>query len=226
MIDKLLNLNDAIAYIQQGINRTITQVHIHNTFSPSHKDFTGNNHLQLQANMRNYHINSNGWQDIGQHLTLFPDGMFVTGRDLNIDPASIKGWNTGAICIEMLGDFNGTDPFQGAQAESSFRIVAALVKRFGLSWDAVKFHRDNPAAMNPTCPGTSIDKGWFITESQARYQWMYSNATDETAPQESSDNNPEWVRDLCRQGIQMQYFEDHLEVRKGEGPWKILKFEI
>lgn len=173
MGDRVLNLNDTIKHIQEAaISRTITQVHIHNTYAPSHKDFTGNNHLQLQEGMRAYHL-STDWADIGQHLTLMPDGMFVTGRDLNKDPASILHWNTGAICIEMLGDFSGRDPFQGTQAESAFRITAAIVKRFNLSWDAVKFHRDNPDAGNPTCPGTSIDKAWFISESKARYNWMY-----------------------------------------------------
>ncbi len=181
MSDKLLNLNDTIAYVQSAeITRPTKQVHIHGTWSPSHKDFTGTNHLQLQANMRAYHVNTNKWRDIGQHLTLFPDGMFVTGRDLNEDPASIVGWNEGAICIEMLGDFSGRDPFQGTQAESAFRIVAAIVKHHGLPWDAVKFHRDNSNAGNPTCPGTSIDKSWFIAESQARYKWMYPPTPAET----------------------------------------------
>lgn len=173
MGDRVLNLNEAIEYIQGAVSRGITQIHDHNTYSPSHKDFTGSNHLQLQAAMRSYHVKTNGWQDIGQHFTIMPDGMIVTGRSLELDPASIQGWNSGAICIEMLGDFSGRDPFQGAQAESAFRFNAALVKRFGLPWDAVKFHRDNPNAGNPTCPGTSIDKSWFIAESQARYKWMY-----------------------------------------------------
>lgn len=47
---------------------------------------------------------------------------------------------------------------------------------------------------------------------------------DPEVVQEPTGNNPEWVRDLIRQGIQMQYFDDHLEVRKGEGPWKIITF--
>jgi hypothetical protein len=173
-MDMLLNLNDTISYIQESkLTRPITQIHIHNTFKPNHDDFTGNNHLKLQSNMRDYHVNANKWRDIGQHFTLFPDGRFVTGRSLDIDPASILGWNEGAICLEMLGDFSGRDPFQGIQAESAFRIVAAIVKCFGLPWNAVKFHRDNPDSGNKTCPGTSIDKDWFITECKARYNVMY-----------------------------------------------------
>lgn len=36
---------------------------------------------------------------------------------------------------------------------------------------------------------------------------------------------PPYVVDLIPQGIQMQYFDDHLEVRVGNGPWKIVKFD-
>lgn len=47
------------------------------------------------------------------------------------------------------------------------------------------------------------------------------NVPEQQQPQELVP----YVRDLIPQGIQMQYFDDHLEVRKGNGPWKIVKFE-
>jgi hypothetical protein len=64
--------------------------------------------------MRNYHVNTNGWSDIGQYVTLLLDGTFVTGRDFGKDPASIKGFNTEAFACEMLGNFDKShDVLQG-----------------------------------------------------------------------------------------------------------------
>jgi hypothetical protein len=30
--------------------------------------------------MKECHVQQNGWADIGQHLSIFPDGTIVTGR--------------------------------------------------------------------------------------------------------------------------------------------------
>src|SRR5690606_6116848 len=85
---------------------TLKQLHIDHTWKPVKSQFNGDDHLKWQSSMRKYHINSNGWADIGQHLTLTPDGKLVTGRAFNKDPASIKGWNENALAVEMMGNFD------------------------------------------------------------------------------------------------------------------------
>lgn len=105
--------------------RNVTQLHVHHTWKPDHRDYNGTNGITLQTNMRNYHVNTKGWKDIAQHLTLLPDGQWVTGRDFNTDPASITGWNEGAFSIEMLGNFDiGCNKFEGGQAEAMFEFCA------------------------------------------------------------------------------------------------------
>lgn len=143
--------------------RKITQLHIHHTWGPSHKDYNGSNGIQLQQAMRNYHTNTLGWSDIGQHLTLLPDGQWVTGRDFNRDPASISGWNRGAFAVEMLGNFDiGNDKFESKQADAMFKFCAFFVVFKLLNIDSdVKFHRDNLMA-GKTCPGSGINRDWFM----------------------------------------------------------------
>lgn len=151
---------ELIKYFREfRFTRKLKQLHIHNTYLPDHSNFKGDNHDELNANMENYHVNVKNWSDIGQHLTLFPDGLWLLGRDLNRTPASILGWNTGAICIEMLGNFNiGHDKLISPQEEAVYELCEFLVETYGV---AIKFHRDNPTAGNKTCPGTSIDKDDF-----------------------------------------------------------------
>ncbi|WP_193063016.1 N-acetylmuramoyl-L-alanine amidase [Oceanobacillus oncorhynchi] len=134
---------------------------VHHTWKPNHADFTGSNHIALQQGMYNYHVNTNGWSDIGQHLTLYPDGTFVTGRNFGIAPAGISGYNTGSFMIEIIGDFDlGKDKLTGEQLNSALKVYNYLVKHCGAK---ILFHNEKEAK---SCPGTGIDKVKFIKEVQ------------------------------------------------------------
>lgn len=139
------------------------QFHIHHTWKPEHKDFNGNNHMRLQESMKNYHINSNGWSDIGQHISVFPDGKIVTGRPFGTTPASIKGWNTNAFAMETIGNFDiGHDKLEGKQLETVLRLIKYFIENYGQG--AIKFHREGPG-VTKSCPGTSLNKTKLIAEA-------------------------------------------------------------
>lgn len=134
------------------------ELHVHHTWSPTKKSWDGTDAgaLKLQQAMKDFHVNVNRWSDIGQHVTLLPDGRFVTGRDFGQTPASIAGYNTGGFAMEMLGDFDiGYESFEGAQRESSLRVADYFKDRGRY----VRFHRENAPK---TCPGTSIDKAAYM----------------------------------------------------------------
>lgn len=132
---------------------------VHHTWRPNHASFNGSNHLKLQQAMRDNHVNVRGWDNIGQHVTLFPDGKFVTGRPFNQTPAGIAGYNTGAFMTEMIGDFDlGKDKLEGAQLEAMLKLQHFLVTECGAE---IMFHREHAAK---SCPGTGLDKGWFVQQ--------------------------------------------------------------
>ena len=146
--------------IQRLKGRKYKYSQVHHTWEPSHADFNGKNHLQLQQSMRNYHVNTRGWDDIGQHVTLMPDGLFVTGRPFNETPAGIVGYNEGAFMTEMLGNFDiGHDVLEGAQLNSMLRLQHYLVTACGAQ---IMFHREHASK---TCPGTSIDRAKFVSQA-------------------------------------------------------------
>lgn len=159
---KQMTTKELIQYIRHfKFTRPVTQWHIHHTWSPNYSHFKGNNHQQLQQGMKDYHVNTNHWQDIGQHFTLFPDGTWLLGRDLNLDPASITGWNSCAIAVEMLGNFDiGRDIMTTAQKKAIYEMSSFMTKDFGLF---MKFHRDSPTA-GKTCPGSGINREKFFEE--------------------------------------------------------------
>ena len=171
MADRILTTDQLIKELAKY---SYKQLHIHHTWKPTHRDFNGKNHLQLQQNMRNYHVNTRGWKDIGHHLALMPDGLWVTGRPFNQNPASIAGWNTGALGVEMVGNFDkkgtgaanssGYDKLGGKQLESVLQLIKYYGDRFGYS--GVKFHREGPG-VSKTCPGTSLDKATMISQAKS-----------------------------------------------------------
>jgi len=74
-----MNINEFKTYFQAlRIGRLITRVQQHHTYIPAYTHFNGTNHFELQKSMREEHVNRNGWRDIGQHFTIFPDGSVLT----------------------------------------------------------------------------------------------------------------------------------------------------
>ncbi len=152
--------------------RKVNKIQLHHTYSPSYRQFTGDNHMELQENMRNYHIKTNGWSDIAQHFTIFPDGIIVSGRSLEMVPAGIKGANTGAIAIECLGNFDrGGDVMTQAQKDAIISVLEELLEKFSLSpKDSIIYHAwwtsggkslgDYISTKScKTCPGTDFFGG-------------------------------------------------------------------
>ena len=173
-----------------------TAMHIHNSFRPDHGSFNGENHQKLLDSMKNFHVNVNGWSDIGYHIVIFPDGKVLKGRDFNRTPASIKGANTGAFAVLALGNFDeGHDELKGPQKEALVEISRA----FDDGGIKVMFHREGPNATK-TCPGTSIDKEkfmevvrqgndyenhWAKEEIEKMMEYGIFNKTDEFRPKDN-----------------------------------------
>jgi hypothetical protein len=143
------------------LTRRIVEVHMHHTWRPRRQDFRG---IATIEAMRRFHMDTNGWSDIAQHLTIDPEGGLWTGRNWNQRPASSLGSNgsdtEGPFMIEMIGDFDaGHDPFDGPQKTAAISVAARLLRRFDLEPAAVRFHRQLNSPK--TCPGTGIDYDRF-----------------------------------------------------------------
>lgn len=162
----------------QKVSRKIRVLQLHHTYSPSYKNFKGNNHEALQRGMRSAHL-SRGFTDIAQQFTIFPDGKIMTGRSLNTAPAGIYGCNTQGICIECLGNFDiGGDNMTEAQKKAIPAYVKILLDRFSLNARTdVTYHAwwtSTGKALGDyilgksakTCPGTAF----FGGNSKAAYE--------------------------------------------------------
>ena len=160
---EILTLNQLTARLA---NYNHKEFHVHCTAAPDFKQYYApkaanddERAITRQRSMRSYHVNTRGWKDIGQHVTLIPDGRFVTGRAFNHNPASIdKEHNPGAFMMEMIGNFDkGHDPYQGEQRRSA----VGLGRWFDQRGKYIRFHNENSSK---TCPGSGIPKASFMAE--------------------------------------------------------------
>ena len=159
----------------KSVTRNVNKLQIHHTGSPSYSNFfksngTHEDELTRQKNMKSFHVNSRGMSDIAQHFTVFPNGKIVTGRSLNSNPAGITGWNTGAICVEIYGNFDkGQDTMKDAQKKAVIMLYGELCKKFKItpSTNTIRCHAwftsggtylgdYYPSKSRKSCPGTAF----------------------------------------------------------------------
>lgn len=196
---RIITIEELLMQLQKYNHR---ELHVHHTWRPEHSNFDGKNGIDLQQNMRNYHVNTNGWDDIAQHVTLLPDGKFVTGRAFSSQPASIKGYNGSngsyPFMVEMLGNFDvGHDKLEGPQKESILR----LAKYFDDRGKYIRFHRENAAK---SCPGTGIDKAKFMAEVKA---FLYPPVIPKEEPRVETSIVPQWKLDVVKQAEDLGIIE-------------------
>lgn len=157
---------------KQAVSRAISRLQVHHTWSPAYKDIKPGGELKRLESMRDFHMQRNEWKEIGQNITTFPSGLIgiSRGRDLNKAPAGIAGANTGAICIENLGNFDiGGDTLTDQHKATIVHLYAALAEKFRLPIDAehLPYHAWYTSAgdwigdyarsrSSKTCPGTNF----------------------------------------------------------------------
>ena len=142
----LLNKNEIASYLsKQKVTRTINKLQVHHmdlpnydTWEKTDKKVFDEPHFGRTQSLNDYGRRTWNYSDgrgkyIAQHFNVFPDGMITTGRHLNSKPIGIRGWNDGAICIEIYGDFDkGHDVMTKAQKKAVIALYGELCKRFDI----------------------------------------------------------------------------------------------
>lgn len=163
------------------VTRRIGLIQQHHTWQP---DYTAwqklPDHFHWLESMEQFQM-LNGFSQIAQNLTSFPDGTIAVGRPFDLIPAGVKGANQFGICIEHLGNFDiGQDTMADVHKETIIKMNTALLLKFGLvpSTDSIIYHhwfdtftgqRTNGTGTVKSCPGTNFFGGNKVEDAELHF---------------------------------------------------------
>lgn len=136
-----------------------TQIVVHHTATGNSDDHSKAHALALSRSIQNFHMDSQGWIDAGQQLTISRGGHIMEGRDRALAAiregtqcvgTHVANHNNTTIGIENEGTYTDAEP-TSALIDALVETLAWLCEAYGLNpQDAIVGHRD----FNPTeCPG-------------------------------------------------------------------------
>ena len=114
--------------------RDITEIIVHHSATES----------GTVESIRKYHIEHNGWGDIGYHKVIYRDGSVHNGRDIAKAGVHAKGRNNGTIGICLIG----RDNFTESQRQSLKALCRELCRDYPVT--AISIHHVD-------CPGPGLD---------------------------------------------------------------------
>jgi N-acetylmuramoyl-L-alanine amidase len=106
--------------------------------------------------IRKYHIEVNGWDDIGYHWGIERVGsnyVIQTGRSETTHGAHTKGMNDKSIGVCVVGNYDLTEP-SNEVLKVLTTLCTDICKRYGLNPEDIETH--HLYAGYKTCPGTKF----------------------------------------------------------------------
>lgn len=132
--------------------------------------------------IRRWHVQDNGWTDIGYHFVIDRDGTIAKGRPIERVGAHVKDHNSNSIGICLLGGFGSAatdafaDNFTSVQNIALRDQIAFLESQFGPL--KVSGHNDYAAK---ACPGFRVAR------------WLAGKAPARTSPAQSVTLQASWI---------------------------------
>tara|TARA_Y100000401_G_scaffold117424_2_gene126196 strand:+ start:17018 stop:17440 length:423 start_codon:yes stop_codon:yes gene_type:complete len=119
---------------------------IHCAATPDDRDVTA-------ADIKRWHVEDNGWDDIGYHFVIRRNGLVEAGRDIKMSGAHARAVNGRSVGICLIG----TREFDIRQWNALKDTIIMLLKLYPDS--KVIGHSDVEPA-KPHCPGFNV-ANWF-----------------------------------------------------------------
>jgi hypothetical protein len=131
---------------------------LHNTGAPSLSDRPNGLELTHIRNLESFYRDTNEWS-AGPHLFVDDNRIWVFTA-LTMSGVHSPSWNTSALGIEMLGDYE-KEAFDSGRGLSVRRntvaAVGILAAVLGLDPTGIRLHREDPLTTH-ACPGKKVRK--------------------------------------------------------------------
>ncbi|KAG6446808.1 hypothetical protein O3G_MSEX004633 [Manduca sexta] len=134
------------------LNHPVQFVVIHHSYIPG-VCLSRDECARSMRSMQNFHMNSNGWSDIGYNFAVGGEGSVYEGRGWDAVGAHAAGYNSNSIGIVLIGDFVSNLP-PAVQMQTTQELIAAGVRLGYIRPNYMLIgHRQVSAT---ECPGTRL----------------------------------------------------------------------
>jgi len=110
--------------------------------------------------IRKWHVEENGWLDIGYHFVILPNGDIEQGRQINVSGAHARGFNRNSIGVCLVGgldeDGDPSSNYSVDQITSWIYLCKVLEKIFVNA----RMIGHNELDTNKTCPNFIVSEKW------------------------------------------------------------------
>lgn len=145
---------------------TVTHLIVHHAAGAN----TSTNWAAVVASYWDYHVNSNGWCDIGYNWLIDPNGVLYVGRGggNNVVGAHMCGYNQNTMGVCMLGNFNTATPSVAAMDKLTELLAwkccnsginplgSGTINSYPGTMNNISGHKDGCAPSYTDCPGTNL----------------------------------------------------------------------
>ncbi|KAJ8317240.1 hypothetical protein KUTeg_005144 [Tegillarca granosa] len=109
--------------------------------------------IKIVQGIQNYHIEHNGWWDIGYSFLVGEDGNVYEGRGWKRVGAHTYGFNSRSLALSFIGNFENRVPNEKALNAAKALLQCGVQKGYLNPSYRLYGHRD---ALPTECPGTSL----------------------------------------------------------------------
>lgn len=104
--------------------------------------------------IRDWHVNRNGWSDIGYHAVIRRDGEIEFGRHFDASGAHVSGQNYQSVGICLIGGIDAQGKAEDNFTDKQFASMHKLVAVMKLAYPGAKVlgHRD----LSPDLDGDGV----------------------------------------------------------------------
>jgi N-acetylmuramoyl-L-alanine amidase len=127
--------------------------------------------------VRRWHVEDNGWRDIGYHWLIDRDGTVVKGRDESAKGAHVKGRNSTTIGIALFGghgsckDDTFEENFTPEQNTALRQLIAEIEQRHAIT--KISGHHEYA---NKACPGFNVSS-WLNSKPAPKPRTSVAQST-------------------------------------------------
>jgi len=118
------------------------------------------------AGIKKWHVDNNGWSDIGYHKVIRGSGLLENGRSETTLGAHVKNGNTGALGVCCTGHLGLAEP-TSAQIATLVKLLADWCKTYSLTINDIYGHHNVPVGTKkPACPGANMVSKFDVIKSR------------------------------------------------------------